>query len=200
MLPDTGERYLSTPLFDGISDEMNGEETGISRSTPGHRFDVSTPAPSDEQSEGGSPPPVRTEPRPIPPLDEDAVRFVRETVSSEPVVMFALEWCEFCWSARKLFDALGIAYASIDLDSVDYQQDERGGKIRAVLAEWTGSPTIPQIYVGGELIGGCTELFDAHGDGSLRHRLDRLGVEHHVRPELDAYTLLPGWLHPRKAG
>lgn len=35
MLPDTGERYLSTPLFDGIPEDMTDEELAISRSTPG---------------------------------------------------------------------------------------------------------------------------------------------------------------------
>jgi len=34
MLPDTGERYLSTPLFDGIAAEMDEAEQAISRSTP----------------------------------------------------------------------------------------------------------------------------------------------------------------------
>ncbi len=35
MLPDTGERYLSTPLFAGIEADMNEEELAISHSTPG---------------------------------------------------------------------------------------------------------------------------------------------------------------------
>jgi cysteine synthase A len=35
MLPDTGERYLSTPLFADVSADMNAEELEISRSTPG---------------------------------------------------------------------------------------------------------------------------------------------------------------------
>ncbi|MDA7427777.1 cysteine synthase A [Primorskyibacter aestuariivivens] len=34
MLPDTGERYLSTPLFEGVAEEMTEEEWDISRSTP----------------------------------------------------------------------------------------------------------------------------------------------------------------------
>jgi len=34
MLPDTGERYLSTPLFEGIPEEMTDEEADISMSTP----------------------------------------------------------------------------------------------------------------------------------------------------------------------
>ena len=39
MLPDTGERYLSTPLFADVSVEMTEDETEISRSTPNYCFD-----------------------------------------------------------------------------------------------------------------------------------------------------------------
>ncbi len=39
MLPDTGERYLSTPLFEGIDIEMNEEEHEIANSTPNYRFE-----------------------------------------------------------------------------------------------------------------------------------------------------------------
>jgi cysteine synthase A len=38
MLPDTGERYLSTPLFADVSADMNEEEMKISRSTPSAQF------------------------------------------------------------------------------------------------------------------------------------------------------------------
>ena len=38
MLPDTGERYLSTPLFDGIGAEMDDEELTLSQSTPGFKY------------------------------------------------------------------------------------------------------------------------------------------------------------------
>ena len=38
MLPDTGERYLSTPLFETISAEMDEEELALSRSTPGFQL------------------------------------------------------------------------------------------------------------------------------------------------------------------
>ena len=38
MLPDTGERYLSTPLFDGIATDMTPEEEALSRSTPGFQI------------------------------------------------------------------------------------------------------------------------------------------------------------------
>ena len=38
MLPDTGERYLSTPLFEDIEVDMDADETAISRSTPNYQF------------------------------------------------------------------------------------------------------------------------------------------------------------------
>ena len=38
MLPDTGERYLSTPLFADVSAEMDESELAISKSTPGFQF------------------------------------------------------------------------------------------------------------------------------------------------------------------
>ena len=38
MLPDTGERYLSTPLFEGVAEEMSDDEIAISQSTPGYQL------------------------------------------------------------------------------------------------------------------------------------------------------------------
>jgi cysteine synthase A len=38
VLPDTGERYLTTPMFEGIVEGMDEEETQISKSTPGYQM------------------------------------------------------------------------------------------------------------------------------------------------------------------
>ena len=38
VLPDTGERYLTTPLFEGIIDDMDEAEIAISKSTPGYQM------------------------------------------------------------------------------------------------------------------------------------------------------------------
>ncbi|HSJ96208.1 MAG TPA: glutaredoxin domain-containing protein [Myxococcota bacterium] len=111
--------------------------------------------------------------------------------------MFALEWCEFCWSVRKLFQALEVPYRSIDLDSVEYQQDDLGGAIRAALGARVGAATIPQVFVGGEHVGGCTETFDAFQQGRLQALLEGSGVAFRRDQALDPYSLLPKWLHPR---
>ncbi len=38
MLPDTGERYLSSPLFEGVAEVMTEEEIALSKSTPGYQM------------------------------------------------------------------------------------------------------------------------------------------------------------------
>ncbi len=185
MLPDTGERYLSTPLFDGISETMTDEEMEIAASTPRFRFDVTA-----------SPAPAAAAPAQAKP---EAVAFVEDAINdkSQPVVMFALEWCEFCWSLRRLLADFGIPYRSVDLDSVEYQKDDRGGDIRLALRHKTGAPTIPQVFVGGKHIGGCTETFDAFNAGELQKLLAANSVSFDKSKTADAYSFLPKWLHPR---
>jgi len=187
MLPDTGERYLSTALFDDIQADMTAEEVAIANSTSGYRFGGPPPAPAAEQEE---------EPDAAP---EAAMNFLNEATSdtSQPVVLFALEWCEFCWSVRKMFAKYDIPYRAIDLDSVEYQQDNRGGEIRAALREQTSLKTIPQIYIGGQHIGGATDLFDACKDGSLQQMLEANSVSFKRDEKTDPYSFLPGWLHQR---
>ena len=115
----------------------------------------------------------------------------------QPVVMFALEWCEFCWSVRKVFSKYGIAYTSVDLDSVAYQQGDRGGKMREVLRRRTGSVTLPQIFIVGDFEGGCTDVFDSLKSGQLNTRLQKHGVTFDPSVKTNPYELLPKWLHPR---
>jgi cysteine synthase A len=191
MLPDTGERYLSTPLFADIGEEMTAEELTLSRSTPSCRFDAPPPVPAAAGSVPAPAAPVA--------LDSEAERFFDHVVRHEPVLLFALEWCEFSWSVRKLFARLGIPYRSVDLDSVAFQGGDLGGKIRAVLAARTGARTIPQVFIGGTHIGGATELFDAWRSGAARELLGRRGVAFDAGADLDPYSLLPKWLQPRKS-
>ncbi len=88
--------------------------------------------------------------------------------------MFTQEWCAFCWSVRKVLAEYGIDYRPVDLDSVAYLDDNRGGKIC-----------------------GCTDLFDGCKDGSLLQQLDSLQIPRNESVQADPYSFLPGWLHPR---
>ena len=194
MLPDTGERYLSTPLFEDIPEHMTAEEIKISESTPGYRFGAPpppAPAKADEEDEEDEEAPATITPK--------AAEFVAETVGDpeQPVVLFALEWCEFCWSVRKMFAKFDVPFRSVDLDSVAYQENNWGGQIREALQAQTSMQTIPQIFVGGEFMGGCTELFDAWKEGRVQSLLKESQVAYDESVDLDPYSFLPKWLHPR---
>ncbi len=190
MLPDTGERYLTTTLFADVPADMTEDEIAISKSTPNYRFDAAAaPAPPPAAASAPAPQPVAA----------DAQAFVAKVINdpAQPVVMFSLEWCEFCWAARKMFGRYKIPYRSIDLDSVEYQKDNWGGKIRAALTSKTSVATIPQIFVGGELIGGSTDLFNAWKQGGVQKLLANARVPYDQSVTADPYSFLPAWLHPR---
>ncbi len=186
MLPDTGERYISTPLFDDVATGMTEEEIEISRSTPGYRFDAAS-----------SPTAVPTNAAAAHTPDAIAASELEAILRSQPVVMFAYEWCEFCNSVRKLFAEYGIAYTSIDLDSLAYQHDDRGIKIHEALKRRTGSISLPLIFIGGNYVGGCIDVLDSLKSGQLLTRLEKLGVCANASVTTNPYEFLPAWLHPR---
>ncbi|MEO1329844.1 MAG: pyridoxal-phosphate dependent enzyme [Pseudomonadota bacterium] len=176
MLPDTGERYLSTPLFDDIADEMNDEEQSILQSAPVLRRSSSTNA-------GAA-------------FSPEAAAFVEAAIGdpAEPVVMFGFEWCEFCWSVRKLFDRTGVAFRSIDVDSAEFREADRGGDVLRALFARTGHRTVPQVFIGGDRMGGATEVLQAFNDGALQERLASAGRPMSSNDVGDALSLLPKWV------
>jgi cysteine synthase A len=187
MLPDTGERYLSTPLFEDTPTDMTEEETEISRSTPAARFDIPAAPRPAAMAEGG----------PSQSADPEAEEALAAAISSDPVVVFALEWCEFCWSVRNAFKALGIPYRSVDIDSVAYQKNDIGPRVRRALTAKTGIPTIPQVFIGGALVGGAVDTFDAYRDGSLQNLLNQAAIRWQDKQGFDPYDMLPKWLLPK---
>lgn len=125
---------------------------------------------------------------------------IDEIVAAHPVVMFVLEWCEFSWSVRKLFAAAGVPCHAVELDAAALQKDNLGSDLRAALGVKAGAPTIPQIFVGGQHVGGATETFDAFMDGSMTDRLAAAGLSFDAGKTADPYSYLPGWMQPRKIG
>jgi len=173
---------------------MTAEEIDISRSTPGCRFDQpSAPPVAKPAAAKVAAPAVQP--------DAESEAYMAQAVGdpAKPVVMFALEWCEFCWSVRRFFARLGVPYRSVDLDSVALQEGNLGGRVRAALTARTGSRTIPQIFVGGTFIGGCTETFDAYRNGELQSLLKESGVNFDEAAQLDPYGFFPAWLQSRQA-
>jgi cysteine synthase len=183
MLPDTGERYLSTPLFAEIGEAMDADEAAIAASTPRFRFDK----------------PAAASPATPAAPSEAAVAHLDALLgnSDEPVVLFGLQWCEFSWSVHRLFAAAGIRYRPVDLDGPNYRENYRGGDLRRALASRTSATTLPQVFIGGRHVGGATETIEAFADGTLAEMLNDLGHEGATGSVTNPHGFLPSWVHPR---
>jgi cysteine synthase len=188
MVPDTGERYLSTPLFEEIGQEMDTEELAISNSTPLCRF-------------GGPAPQAAAPVQATKVVPARARKFVTEALSDteHPVVLFALEWCEFSWAVRRFLRELGVPFRSVDLDAVAMQRDGLGGDIRSELLSRTGEATIPQLFIGGVHVGGAVDAFASHDRGELVPLLCQSGVPPSGDATLVGRSYLPKWLAARPA-
>ena len=79
--------------------------------------------------------------------------------------------CGFSMRTSGALNALGVKYAALDI-----LPDPR---IREELSSLSGWPTIPQLFVDGELIGGCDIVMEMFESGDLA---ETLGVE---QPELE---------------
>jgi len=171
MLPDTGERYLSTPLFEDVPADMNEEEKAIAQSTP-----------------GAAPPAV-----PLPEVTEEATSFVEGVKSKHKIVIFSLQNCEFCWTIFGLFDALGLPYHRVDIDSFEFAKDNMGNKYRAALAEQTECNTFPQFFIDGKFYGGAADACIMWKKGELQPILKEAGLVTKDY-EGDPFEFLPKWM------
>jgi monothiol glutaredoxin len=95
---------------------------------------------------------------------------IRDTVTSHPVVLFMkgspqFPMCGFSASAVQILKANGVDKPF----TVDVLQDEA---IRQGIKEYANWPTIPQLYVGGEFIGGADILREMHQSGELKGLLE----------------------------
>jgi cysteine synthase A len=185
MLPDTGERYLSTPLFADIEADMDDAEWALSRSTPRARFDAA-PAPALPDA--------------LPVASALGSDLLSRTVGdpARPVLMFALAWCEFCGSLRRFFKQIGVPVHSVELDAPELQRQGHAQQLRAALHVRTGQGTIPQVFIGGAWLGGCTDTLSAWRDGRLQALLTSQAIPFNAAAVTDTDSLLPAWLQARR--
>ena len=105
-------------------------------------------------------------------MNNDEIReFIQQAIDENNVMLFMKGTpnqpaCGFSARTAGALNALGVQYAALDI-----LPDPR---IREELSGLSGWPTIPQLFVDGELVGGCdivTEMFES---GELA---EKLGVE-----------------------
>lgn len=96
-----------------------------------------------------------------------------EIVNSNDVVLFMkgtplFPQCGFSSQAIAILDHLGVAY-----DSVDVLQDMEIRQGIKAFSEW---PTIPQLYVKGEFVGGSDIMMEMYEAGELQQLMSEAGV------------------------
>lgn len=79
------------------------------------------------------------------------------------IQVYTTRWCGYCVRAKALLNDKGAAYEEIELDG--------DPQFRRRLHELTGGWTVPQIVIGGDPIGGYTELWRLVQSGELDARL-----------------------------
>ena len=103
------------------------------------------------------------------PLNEQ----ISDVITHEPVAVFmkGTPQMVMCGNSHRALQALHAAGAPIT--TVDILPDPR---IRQELAQISGWPTIPQVFIGGELVGGADIVQELAASGELERKLeDSLG-------------------------
>ena len=91
--------------------------------------------------------------------------FIEKTVAEHPVVVFMKgvpdqPQCGFSAIVVQIMDHLGVDFVGVDV----LQSDELRQGIKA-FSDW---PTIPQLYVNGEFVGGCDIVKEMYSTGELQ--------------------------------
>ena len=105
--------------------------------------------------------------------DEKVAEQIRNEISANEVVLFmkgspVFPQCGFSAAVVQMLNQLGVKFKGVDV-----LQD---AGIRQGIKEFSSWPTIPQLYVKGEFIGGCDIVRDMYELGELASVLKSHGV------------------------
>jgi glutaredoxin 3 len=81
-------------------------------------------------------------------------------VSQPAIEIYTKAWCGYCFRAKKLLDSKGVTYTEHDITM--------GGPKRAeMLKRKPDAFTVPQIFIGGQAVGGSDDLARLEQSGKL---------------------------------
>ena len=118
-----------------------------------------------------APAPLDDEPASPRPPGVSAREFIEATLKAHPVVLFMkgtrdAPRCGFSANASSLLTATGKPYFTVDVLADD--------EIRQAVKEFSAWPTLPQVYIGGEFVGGADILNEMASSGELQRKVDPL--------------------------
>lgn len=106
-------------------------------------------------------------------MSDDVQARLAELVASNDVLLFMkgtplFPQCGFSSRAIAILDRLGVGYESVDvLQDMD---------IRQGIKQFSDWPTIPQLYVKGEFVGGSDIMMEMYESGELAELMSEKGV------------------------
>ena len=103
-------------------------------------------------------------------MNEELKSSLEAQIAASPVHVFMKgtpEWpqCGFSKAVCDVFNAVGVEFTATNvLENLDVY--------RATLMGMTQWPTIPQVFIKGEFVGGCDILIEMYNRGELQQMLD----------------------------
>ena len=106
-------------------------------------------------------------------MDDTVQQRIRQNISDTPVVLFmkgspVFPQCGFSAAVVQILSHLGVKFKGVDVLA------DPG--IRQGIKEFSNWPTIPQLYVKGEFVGGCDIIREMYETGELQQVLEQKGV------------------------
>ena len=82
------------------------------------------------------------------------------------VEIYTTMLCPYCWRAKKLLEEHGATYNEVDVMT--------DGSLRSEMRQRAGGRTsVPQIFINGQHVGGCDELYALDRAGKLKPMLEQ---------------------------
>jgi monothiol glutaredoxin len=105
--------------------------------------------------------------------ENPALKWISDTVTEHPVVLFMKgvpeqPQCGFSATVVSILNQVDVDYVAVNV----LQNDA----LRQGIKEFSNWPTIPQLYVKGEFVGGCDILREMYEAGELKPFLEEQGV------------------------
>jgi monothiol glutaredoxin len=106
-------------------------------------------------------------------IDEATTRRIREHLGSAPAVLFMkgtpdFPQCGFSAQTAAALKAVNAQYRHVNI----FEEPE----LREALKQYSNWPTYPQLYVNGELVGGCDIVLEMYRSGELKSLLAEAGA------------------------
>lgn len=97
-------------------------------------------------------------------MADDILSQIDQYVKDTPILIFMkgnpqFPMCGFSAATIQIFDSLGVPYQTVDV--------LQNPAVREGIKQYSNWPTIPQVYVKGEFIGGCDIIQEMHQSGEL---------------------------------